>query len=607
MFIPRLWSVALAVAVLGCYPDSDKVRHSMLTPTGGASGNPDASSLDAPAADAQAGPDGADPQGPLLPAGATADNCTDFGTAWCEKGTRCKTRDVSTLGGPALCPTRMKIWCENNLTRPPDSNYGPAAMKACVTSWNALSCDEWSDFDLEILKGPSCFVPGKRGEGAGCWAFTECGSLECVVGDTACGTCQPRVPADGRCAFDSDCQRGLACARKKCTVTVGRGGACDDTHPCRRSLLCRAGACGPKATTGEACDDHDDCAGGLLCNFGSRTCGTAVPSETRCSSTEGDGTVLFCAAGSTCVSETGMCVKTAGDNQACNDMGGPSCLFPAGCAGTTCRVATFVACLAQPAGPPPDAGLLPDTGALASGPNSSAELAGAPLGDGSLANSALSKPLTVSVPTPNPRFQVVSARALGPGKALLWAIAVKSLSTDLDCGVAASITIKDAASTTVASDKAGIVNGSVGVIDPTTWSDNCLQPGETGWIFGIMLSDTIDLYAAATSIELSLTSTGIGTLPPARVVPVAYQISGSNLTVTARNDGPGMAQVTRDGFSMYLLLDAAGTPLDWGFLDDAVSPELLAPGATTSLTTNTFFFRGTATKLWAVMDFQPPP
>jgi hypothetical protein len=348
-----LWMV---LALAACYPDSDKIRHSVPGTSGGTGGG-------VPGVDAAAGgsgggvvlprDSGAADLGPLLPPGATADNCTDFGTAWCAKAGQCGTTDVESLGG-ALCPARMKLWCEAQLAAPPDSNWSPSAFKTCITSWSALTCGEWRDFDLEILKGPSCFVPGKRGEGSGCWSFAQCGSGDCG-GDAVCGTCRPRVPADGACKFDSECQRGLVCGQMLCAVPMNLGGACSEAHPCRRSLLCRNGACAPKATEGQACKAHDDCGAGLLCNFDKLACGRASVSSSRCSSLETDGTVLFCAGGSTCAQKTSMCVATADDNQACVEGGTPDCLWPAACSGGTCRLARPVDCPASPV--TPDAGM----------------------------------------------------------------------------------------------------------------------------------------------------------------------------------------------------------------------------------------------------------
>jgi len=336
------------LVLLGCYPDSDKLRH--FTPVGtGGTGGPGGIDAAAGVGGADAGP--SPDLGPLLPPGSSADNCTDFGAAWCEKSRQCQTEDNEDLGGPTLCPGRMKIWCETELGAPADSNWNAASFKTCITSWSALTCDEWRDFDEEILRGPSCNVPGKRAEGAGCWSFSQCGSGECL-GDAVCGTCRQRVAADGACQRDSQCQRGLVCGQSHCVVPMTLGGACSDARPCRRSLLCRNGACAAKATEGSTCAAHTDCAGGLLCNFDKFVCGRAIASDTRCSGAEPDGSVLYCAAGSTCAQDTSMCVPTAADGQSCSANGPPACLWPAFCAAGTCRLNKPFDCPVQP----PDGG-----------------------------------------------------------------------------------------------------------------------------------------------------------------------------------------------------------------------------------------------------------
>jgi hypothetical protein len=139
------------------------------------------------------------------------------------------------------------------------------------------------------------------------------------------------------------------CAEGKCAVAVSAGGACDGDHPCRRSLLCKDGVCGARLQDGESCTAHEDCASGLLCNFTTHACGQATASPDRCSSDEADGTVLYCAAGGSCISASNMCVAPAEDGEACSTTAPPDCLWPAICSAGTCKLATPVNC---PAGAP---------------------------------------------------------------------------------------------------------------------------------------------------------------------------------------------------------------------------------------------------------------
>jgi hypothetical protein len=329
--VPTRCSLLLLILLAACYPDADAIRHTV-------------SADDAAAGDGTTTPDVVfTGDGTLLPPGATADNCTDFGVAWCEKSRQCGTTDREILGGDGVCPARMKIWCETTLTRPAGTNWTPSAFRGCIVGWTTLSCDGWLDYTAEILKGPGCVVPGKRPEGAGCWNFVECMGLECA-GDATCGRCTTRVPAAGPCKADSECQAGLICGQSGCVTAAGPGAGCDAAHPCRRSLVCQGGVCAPRAAAGGACASHDDCAGGLLCNFAKHTCGTSIASPTGCNPEEPDGTVLYCGGGSTCVPATQTCVPAATDGATCVESGPPRCLFPAVCFQGKCALPDPVSC-----------------------------------------------------------------------------------------------------------------------------------------------------------------------------------------------------------------------------------------------------------------------
>jgi hypothetical protein len=321
------------ILLLGCYPDADAIRHTVAVLPDAATDGPGGPG------DAASAPD----QAPLLPPGSAADNCTDLGLAWCEKSRRCGTLDYEDLGGDGVCAERMKLWCENLLAQPTDSNWAPATFMTCISSWSSMTCDDWTDVDLELLKGAGCAVPGKRADGAGCWSFSQCAGLRCAR-NAACGRCTSRIPAGGACKADSDCLVGLICGQDRCVAATDVGDACDDAHPCRRSLRCNGGTCDPRATAGQPCSTDQDCAGGLLCNFGRGTCGTAIASPTHCSRREADGSVVYCGGGKSCAPANQACVAPAADNAACVANGSPDCLWPAVCFNSKCIVPAPIDC-----------------------------------------------------------------------------------------------------------------------------------------------------------------------------------------------------------------------------------------------------------------------
>jgi hypothetical protein len=286
--------------------------------------------------------------GPLLPPGATANNCTDFGKAWCAKARQCLPILFETHGGEALCPDRMRLWCETFLTAPQlDTNWTGEALKMCMTSWSALTCADWQDTN-EILVGPACVVPGKRPDGAPCSTFSPCASTFCtgVVGD--CGRCAPRLSAGAPCGTTSQCQRGLVCSgTMKCALGGNVGAPCDAERPCRLSLVCKGGVCSEKAGEGTGCTAHSDCRADLLCSNSTNRCGLAIAAP-MCDSRRVDGTTLYCAGGGRCdAGFTGMCFAASVEGGVCSDTR-ERCLFPSSCVAGRCALPVRAACAPSP-------------------------------------------------------------------------------------------------------------------------------------------------------------------------------------------------------------------------------------------------------------------
>jgi hypothetical protein len=293
--MPRTAFLA-GLLLIGCLiPDPDKIRGQMADAgaggsagtapgTGGTGGG--ATAVDARPSDARLTADA----GPLLPPGATADNCLDFGRAWCEKARQCSPQYQQINGGDALCADRLKLWCEIFLTGPVDTGWNMATLKTCVTSWTTLTCADWQD-TTEILVGPACVVAGKRPEGASCGTFAPCASGFCTGVINGCGRCAARISAGAACTLSSECTRGLACsASMKCTSAGGVGNPCDADRPCRLSLYCKGGTCSEREAEGTPCNTYLDCRADLACNNATRRCGPAVAAM-DCNSRRVDGVV----------------------------------------------------------------------------------------------------------------------------------------------------------------------------------------------------------------------------------------------------------------------------------------------------------------------------
>lgn len=110
------------------------------------------------------------------------------------------------------------------------------------------------------------------------------------------------------------------------------------------------------------------------------------------------------------------------------------------------------------------------------------------------------------------------------------------------------------------------VTGSVGQVDPTIYTDTCLEPGETGFIFDIQSNlTTNDIYTPTTSITFALGTSSDGALPPAKILPQSYSLAAGALTVTFANSGTGPGELTAS--CPFVLVDSGGLPTLWGFFE----------------------------------------
>jgi hypothetical protein len=115
------------------------------------------------------------------------------------------------------------------------------------------------------------------------------------------------------------------------------------------------------------------------------------------------------------------------------------------------------------------------------------------------------------------------------------------------------------------------VTGTVGQVDPTIYTDSCLEPGETGFLFDIQSNlTTNDIYTPTTSITFALGTSSGGALPPPKILPQSYSLAAGALTVTFANSGTGPGELTEA--CPFVLVDSGGLPTLWGFF------ELTTPG-----------------------------
>jgi hypothetical protein len=255
-----------------------------------------------------------------------------------------------------------------------------------------------------------------------------------------------------------------------------------------------------------------------------------------------------------------------------------------------------------------------------SGNNNSAVLTGPAIGSGTTTNSALQKALSVSVAGPSavlPVGRAFALRADSTSESTRVVVEVRNTGKTARCFITATgLELRDGAGATVISRPTTFVQGSVGQVGPGNkpiLTDTCLAPGEAGWLMTIFLAPKGEqLFSRAQSVVFRWdNASGDAILTPVpKLTPTGYRVATGAIDVAFTNDGAGAALLS-EHFSKYLLLDAEGLPLFWGFLTTRTIPTdgLIARGSEGSVegTLPATGYTGTSSSLRPFLDFDAPP
>lgn len=123
---------------------------------------------------------------------------------------------------------------------------------------------------------------------------------------------------------------------------------------------------------------------------------------------------------------------------------------------------------------------------------------------------------------------------------------------------------------------------------PTT---TCLAPGERGYFLEVQAAEKgqPSLFDVLAEVELTLSSsTSRFERPQYRVLPIKWSGSASSLSVTFENMGLMPAPVDL-GEGQFIMTDADGLPLTWGFLDVDRRVTMLPPGSEVVLKSDVYY------------------
>ncbi len=282
--------------------------------------------------------------------------CRDFAVTNCVRLTMCEPFVVRLLFGDA-CQPRMYLLCMSaGSAKDISAALTPAAIQSCTRTVQGASC-------ADIVSGTAidgCLPSGTRPADKACAIGTQCASGYCrrpPGTGVGCGTCAARMPANGKCDENDQCERGLVCTPGNlCVKPVALGSACSPNVPCQSLLTCTTGICVMPATTVDSPCIDNDCSGqhGLYCARPiTATRGTCRPVGLAGAGGACGFTVtgpVFCAASGTCDAlpgaPSGRCVAAGLDNQECQTAvtANRGCLYPVTCGDHLCRPYPALSC-----------------------------------------------------------------------------------------------------------------------------------------------------------------------------------------------------------------------------------------------------------------------
>lgn len=260
---------------------------------------------------------------------------TTYGLAACTRYQQCNAGNFvyqyGTLQSCAIRNGRYLGWAQTTI----DSDISATYLEQCAAATLAMSCEDFNSARFSW----ACQPRGPRLVGAECVDDAQCETGFCGQNDYRCAKCAI-PPAVGEACIADRCAPGLVCLDGTCVAPVHYAGRCDAAHPCEGRSYCNAaGQCvSASQNVGDTCGVGGvecDFAAGYVCNGDTKKCiqfqvaDEGVPCGFRAPG------YVFCI-GALCPS-SGVCPAQREDGDPCDDVTGPSCLYPDQCIDGKCQ------------------------------------------------------------------------------------------------------------------------------------------------------------------------------------------------------------------------------------------------------------------------------
>ena len=180
-------------------------------------------------------------------------------------------------------------------------------------------------------------------------------------------------------------------------------------------------------------------------------------------------------------------------------------------------------------------------------------------------------------------------------------ILIRNNSSDILCDLRHGVvTVYDTDSNEINGNSggSGTLFGPMGVDASGRLTDNCASPGQIFYYTALYGSTVTIDNTAGVSIE-SLTAGLAGTAATVSVVPVSYEVNDGTMEVLIRNQSSEVISLTNS--KIYVLSDS-GAPIY--FTQEGYNDTNLDPGAELIIDASSTRFRGSATSLRVLLDYE---
>jgi len=233
--------------------------------------------------------------------------------------------------------------------------------------------------------------------------------------------------------------------------------------------------------------------------------------------------------------------------------------------------------------------------------NNNTILSGSRIGSGEESNSDLSKSVQISV-RDSGLFTYKTpyvGRSSDSSESIYWTIPIRNWSKEPLCFIKmTSIKFYDSSNNIIDFEDRSYVDGSIGVVDGSTYTGTCLNNQEEGYVGGIQIGDFYTKVSKIVVSKIEYSPRKISE-PSVNLKPLYYTTSGTYKTPIVRVKNDSDIDVDIRNIKLYIL-DSNNNPILWTYLYVGS----ISSNSAKSFLDNNLWYPGSRYKIHVFISFQ---